>query len=554
MYPKFKFHASKIINLFNFAPKMKVLLNKKINTDLFYKLIICVISLFAVFFYLDYEKIYALPPMSTHHWRQCDGFSMTLNFYQFNLSLFKPELHHLLGNNGKAVEEFPILYYITAQLFRIFGVSYAVFRIVHFLPLLLSLLYLAYFLLKKVNLPLICVLPVVLCWFSYPLITYYALNYLPNVPSIGFFIVGGVFLLDYLFYDTTTSKLPKKLAYATLFLTLSATLKPTTLTSYSVFMGVIFLGWIFPRFLPCIKKEKKLFALLSFATVLLISFIWFSYAHYYTKSNKSNYFIVYLLPYWDIDPEHLKFINWRIREQWLPTIAHSSMIKLAIVSGVFVMVSSIIKKHYFVPVFFVGTFILDTIILLLWYGSFADHDYYFINFYGFPFVIFVLSLYYLHSFSYKHEYFLYLKNLVFAFVLMLIVWNFQQSRKVLEERYAPGSPWKENFNTYFYDPNLKKFIASLGFTPRTKVVSVPDGSTNNTLSMLNLKGITHLFDGGSVKNWHHDLSDLPQTAKMYGIKYLVVCSPEWLQREDFKRIKTKHLGNFESIHFFELLE
>lgn len=86
-------------------------------------------------------------------------------------------MHHLLGGNGRAVGEFPILYYIVGQLFRTFGVSYTVFRIVHFLPLVISLLYLAYFLIKKVNFSLLPVLSIMVCLFSYPLIAYYSLNF-----------------------------------------------------------------------------------------------------------------------------------------------------------------------------------------------------------------------------------------------------------------------------------------------------------------------------------------------------------------------------------------
>ncbi len=476
---------------------------------------------------------------------------MALNYYQFNLSLFKPEVHHLLGGNGRAVGEFPILYYIVGQLFRIFGVSYAVFRIVHFLPLVISLLYLAYFLIKKVNCSLLPVLSIIVCLFSYPLIAYYGLNFLPNVPSIGFFIIGGILLTDYLFFEETTSKISKKLVWSSIMIALSALLKPTTISSYTIFIGVIIISFLFPRFAPCIKKNKKLPIIISFIGIAIVNLLWFYYAAYYKKINHATYFLIDILPYWNIDKEKLKFINERILTLWMPVIAHKSMIYLSVLSGIFVIVSSIIRKHYFILLFFTGGFVLDTFILLLWYEAFTDHDYYFINLYSFVFVIFILSMYYIQTYTNKSTYFSQIKNAVYVIVLFTIIWNLQQSRQILEERYAPNSIWKENFNAYFYDPRLKEIIKSIGFTPKTKVISIPDKSTNITLALLNLKGITQLYEG---YHWNNDLSNLPEVAKKYDIKYLVICSPEWIHREDFKRIRTKELGHFESIYFFELLE
>ncbi|MCS7029235.1 MAG: hypothetical protein NZ519_10785 [Bacteroidia bacterium] len=530
----------------------KLLIKLKIDKVLLYKLGICITTLLAVFFYLDFDEIYHLPPQSTHHWRQSDGFSMALNYYQFNLSLFKPEMHNILGGNGRAVGEFPILYYITGQLFRVFGVSYAVFRIVHFLPLVLSLLYVAYFLLKKVNMPLITVLSIVMLLFACPLISYYGLNYLPNVPSLGFFFIGCSMLLDYLFFDNSSKKVPSKLIWSSVFVCLSALLKPTTVTSYCAFIGIVFLSWLFPRFAPYIRQEKKIPILLSFLVILAVSVLWFYYAAYYKKINNATYFLIDILPYWKIkNQELLKFINERLQTLWLPAIAHKYIIRLSIMLAVFLVIISLIKRHYSILVFFISGLLLDTLVFYLWYEAYADHDYYLINFYGFAFVVFILSLYYLNSYQLVNIYVPKIKNAIYFFILVLVTIGLTQSKKILEERYAPNSPWKENFNTHFYEPELKAYIKSIGLTPKTKVVSIPDLSVNSTLCLLNLKGITQLYYG---YQWSHDLSSLSSTAKQLGIKYLVVCSPEWTVREDFKAIKLKPIGAYKSISFYEFID
>jgi len=524
--------------------------NKITDNNLYYKLAICLLALFVVFFYLGFDEIYYLPPQSTHHWRQSDGFSMAVNYYQFNLSLFKPEMHHILGGNGRAVGEFPILYYITGKLFHIFGISYSVFRIVHFLPFMLSLLYLAYFLFKKVEIPIFSVLSACIFLFASPLIAYYSLNFLPNVPSLGFLFAGCILLCEYLFYETTHKKFSRKLVWATVMLALATLLKPTSATAYCAFIFVVFVSLLFPKFAPYIKKEKKIPVLLSCFIIAFLSVIWFYYAAYYQKVNHTTCFLLDVLPYWKADKDTISFIDYRTKTLWMPVLAHKYILRIAVLSCLFSLVSSIVKKHYFISVFILVALILDVLVYLLFYQAFSDHDYYFINFFGLGLIIFVLSLYYLQSYNIPHKRLSYIKYVLPAFLLFVIMLSLSQSDKILRERYAINSPWKNNFNSNLYHPDLRKYVESIGLTPKTKVISIPDGSPNNTLCLLNLKGITDLYHG---YRWANDLGGINEVARENSIKYLVVVSPEWINREDFKKIKCKELGHFESIYFFELL-
>lgn len=86
-----------------------------------YRNIIFISILLIVYWLFNYQQILFLSPQSYHTWRQTDCLSMTLNYFNFNLPLLEPELHHFYGIGGKNVGEFPILYYLAAQLYGLFN-------------------------------------------------------------------------------------------------------------------------------------------------------------------------------------------------------------------------------------------------------------------------------------------------------------------------------------------------------------------------------------------------------------------------------------------------
>src|SRR2546423_1502893 len=76
----------------------------------------------------NYHKIYFLRPQSVHTWRQTDGTSLALNYYHDNLRFLEPRTHSQEGNKGKAVAELPIIYYLAAVSYKLFGVHEGLFR------------------------------------------------------------------------------------------------------------------------------------------------------------------------------------------------------------------------------------------------------------------------------------------------------------------------------------------------------------------------------------------------------------------------------------------
>lgn len=144
----------------------------------------------------DSWNTFHLPPDSVHQWRQADCLAYVKTYYRDNSGFFNPGTFNLAGKEGKVVSEFPILYYLAANIERIVGEHFWVIRGLTFFCYVIGLI----FLLKIIRLWIphyfLASVPVLLLATS-PFYYYYALNFLPNIPAISISFIGLYFLLRY---------------------------------------------------------------------------------------------------------------------------------------------------------------------------------------------------------------------------------------------------------------------------------------------------------------------------------------------------------------------
>ena len=165
-------------------------------------------------------------PCSDHAWRQGDSYSFALTYFYEDNKLFEPSLLFTgEQGHGRAVSEFPIIYFVTAKIWKITGVTPSVLRTINFLILLLGLFHLFLFLLKIFQ-DYFWALFVVLILYSSPLIGYYSFNFIPNIPALGLALTG----LYYLFKFITSEKLIYLLIYTAIF-SLAVLIKVTAFIS-----------------------------------------------------------------------------------------------------------------------------------------------------------------------------------------------------------------------------------------------------------------------------------------------------------------------------------
>ena len=159
-----------------------------------------------------------------------------MNYYQDNNPLLQPALHFLgRDGTGKTAGEFPLLYYLIAKLWKIFGYHEYIFRLVH-----LSIFFIGLIALMKTFEGILqdsfLAITFSLMLFTSPVLAYYANSFIPNTPSLGL-----VFIAWYLFWLFYKSEKSVFLWFSMLTFTLAGLIKVTAILSLLALAAIFFL-------------------------------------------------------------------------------------------------------------------------------------------------------------------------------------------------------------------------------------------------------------------------------------------------------------------------
>src|ERR1051326_5297183 len=254
------------------------------------------------FFAYDYQDILFLRPQSHHAWRQADCLSFTLNYYRENVNFFQPILHHCDSNGSvKGITEFPILYFLIAQLWKLFGYHEFIYRLVVMLIFFSSL-----FALQRM-----CMLwfksifwSTWLASFTFTscILVYYANNFLTDVPALSFALWGWYFLTQFYFSGSK-----KRFVVSIAFFTLAALLKISSAISL-----VPVLLYFLLEAVGLFKKDKDkiifkdvAFYFFSFLLFVLPVTAWYFYANWYSDTHRCAVFLIGILPIWNMNPANI---------------------------------------------------------------------------------------------------------------------------------------------------------------------------------------------------------------------------------------------------------
>lgn len=479
--------------------------------------------------YFDYPAMYDELPMSAHQWRQSDGASIALNYYQNGMNFLQPQFHHLMGGNGYSVGEFPGLYYLAAVLYHIFGPEEGLFRLLSFLVFAFGLLALSKVILKTTGDELLSyAIPLLL--MSSPVVAFYAFNFLPNTPALGLVFVGW-----YFFHRYYESQKIGALYWSCLFFALGGLLKVTALFTFLPILAV----WFFELVgISKFKGEKHLFqsrwtAVIPFLMTIGIVAAWYIFAMKYNETHATNYFLMGDRGIWSKPQIHQEYTFLRITEFWLPHYAHYSFHALTILSLIWIIYTP--NRHSkFMYLLTVLSVIGAFLYILTWFYAFTDHDYYAIDIIIVPVIAWLTIGLYLK----KHRNFIlriwYFKLAVVAFV----VFNLIQTKSNLEMRHVPDSSYMVHFNPVYYDVDgVRAFFKEINVQRPDRVISIPDRSPNSTLYYQNLSGWTELF------NYPFNAEKVKLFAS-YGAKYLIINDPKYLEKPELKGAFVKPIANY----------
>jgi hypothetical protein len=438
--------------------RVKEIFNKRSSIVFLFLLIIV-----SVFY--NYPEILFKRPQSVHAWRQCDGASLALNYYQNGMHFFKPQVHTLYNDGWtsgySSPSEMPVLYYGIAGLYKIFGYHDFIFRLTILSLFLIGLLYL-FKLGTRVIGDSFWAFAAVILIFSSPVIVYYGNNFLPNPVAFSFSIIGW-----YHFYNYSKSGKTRLFIFSVVFFMVAGLLKITELSGPIIILTLLVLDRTTGRKL---KLGTERFFLLKIFLILLIFMAvsgWISFAKHYNHIHSSGYFSTQTYPIWHLSREEVRLGLKTIKQLWYPDYFMPVTLYLTGLMALFCLVK-FKKSDRIIGIASIAYFAGLALYSVLWFEALIHHDYFLISFYILPAFIFF------NFFRFLHEYFQNKKAnyLIKSIVTVFLIVNVGYAARANNFRY---NSWENDSYLKLKDiHNITDYLRSINITRDDRVVFVPD--------------------------------------------------------------------------------
>jgi hypothetical protein len=276
----------------------------------------------------------------------------------------------------------------------------------------------------------------------------------------------------------------------------------------------------------------------------------------YNASSGSVYFLTTIRPIWETpDPGKI----W----EFLMTRQFSEVYPLTLL-GIFtvLILTSILswKKHENLMVGFVLFLTIELIAyVLLWFANLDVHDYYLIELLILVPPLMILLVQFIKRYQRVYRSF-YFRAAMSVAVLVVVLFGAVKTRI----KYDPklyfltevmlSQEEIEYYKWYHWDYGMKlkafetvePYLNSIGIDRSKKVVSIPDPSSNISLSLMDRKGYTMLYVQPDQIN--SSMSDF----KKNGAECLMVYDSTYLENKELYPFMHQPVGRYKNIHVFKL--
>lgn len=464
----------------------------------FFTVTFCVLA-----FLYGYHTELFMRPHSFHVWRQCDGAQIAINYFNISMNFLEPRLSLLIGNDGKMVSEFPVIYYAAACLYKVFGPHEFFIRLICVVIFFTGL----FFLFKVLTLLMedwVYAFLLSLIPFASAVVSDYGISFLPDVPALSLSFIGYYYFLKFL-----KQKKRQDIYLAAFFFSLTGLLKVTSLIGFFALGAVLVFCFLFMRKSDIVQEyipyTKHL--VLMFLIPLVVTAIWILYAGHYNATNHNTYFLMKPQPLWDADASYKLTILHRFHWQWLRMYLYRDFLHVLpfITSACFLFMKKSRNKPLLM--WLALSIAGGAAYFILFFKQFYHHDYYVICLMFLPVAISAVFLLRLKEWYPG----LYLSPFSKIGVSVLIGVMFYHGIRIGKERDA--EMLTEKFREYRYiEPALER----LGIRKTDKVISLGDETTGVSLYLMNRRG------------WTEVMSPIPlpaETIQQYvdaGAKYMLV--------------------------------
>ena len=344
-----------------------------------------------MFFALNMQDYLFLRPQGRHQFRQTDCTSFALMYAHHENGLLDAELHQLMsdgGTTGKTAGELPLLYFVVGKLWKLTGQQEWLFRVINFFIFTLGLFALYNITLTETRSYTSSLLLVAML-FTVPIFLFYAPNFLQNTTAFSLVLMGWYYV--HRFYKSNAWLHG---IMATVFFTLAPLLKITALISVLALLGVLLMARFWPTKAGNLQltKRQTLLALLGGVFSIGSTAGWYVYAKNYVADHGGWYTHNAIWPIWNMDMGYIKeTLHW-VFSVW---VEHYFSTAGYLFLALSVLIIFIYRKQ--MPQFLwwlMGIVLLGNVIyLLLWFNALHDHDYYLINLYTLPVLLWFSALY-----------------------------------------------------------------------------------------------------------------------------------------------------------------
>jgi 4-amino-4-deoxy-L-arabinose transferase-like glycosyltransferase len=477
---------------------------------------------------------FILPPMGVHQSAQCDRASLAQNYYYNGLNFFYPEVNENRCDDGIVSCELPLMSYIAAMGYKLFGYHEFIFRILTFLIFTLGVFSLFNLFKRYTNVLMAYLLIVFLC--SSPILLFYANSFLPDAASLGLILIAF-----YLFfklhinhsYLPSSNSLILKIAF-TICLGLSVAIKTTSLVHWLTICVVLFVS-NFKIFEIKIIRKKELFAQLLLSIIIPLG--WYLWSRNLALKHNANYFLM-KIPEWTNwknykEAWQIYLNNWPDQTFVLPLFY---FLVFAMVLQFFLFKKSISNLWFLSIVNTLGSFLFITLMMF----QFRYHDYYIITLFPAFILNWIYLISYLNTFNKQIVY------LKIALIILLIIstnFHFNFGRKNLTERYTSGNYWEQSHQNALDYIAFKNEIKTFNINRDDCILVGYDISPNNILYYLHLRGYRFNSDQNEEK-----LVSILENSKL---KYIISNDIEF-ENQVKKHRNLSLLKDYKNIKLFQI--
>lgn len=442
-------------------------MSKKYFEYFIYSLIIIIVySLISAGKYLHY------PPAGIHHWAQSDRASIAYIYYQYNNSFFLPMTFNINNGNGITGVEFPIVYYIVAQFYKIFGFNDFIFR---FFNLGLTLVGFYYFieLLKLFNKNIWLIILGIVLLYTSPIFIYYSFSYVPDVTSLNLFIISLYFFEK---FRNTNSK--KYLIYYFILISISVLIK----ISFAIYLISLLSSYLLLFNKKKFITTEKIYVLITSVISLLFCFIWYSYSKSINVKYNSGVFLMDFKPSKNIN-EYVENMTKSI-ELWGYEFMNPYSIFITIVIIIFILSKIRILNRFYV-LLFTFSIIGALSFTYLFSSQFIFHDYYYIQFYSIFIILYIIFINHLNNNISIN------KSIISPILISISIFSLIILKNNIAKRFDKYSSYN-NYSAYhntINTININQELDSLNIPDSAKFIVYDDPSMNISLYYLKRFGV-----------------------------------------------------------------